>query len=114
MEQDEKQIPSTTQVQMQRELISLREDVDFIKEELERIRIDVAFRNDALMDSAAVCRFLSISYRQLKIYKSRGEITALYNGSKCLYKTSEVRRFIDEVLMVKGRKTKKLLQKMMQ
>lgn len=97
--------------QMQEQLLLLRLEVDAMREELKMIKGDSQFLNDPLMDSAAVCQFLCISYRQLKNYKSRGDITALRNGSKCLYRTSEVRRFIDEVLMVKGRKTKALLEK---
>ena len=61
---------------------------------------------DQLLDSATVSQYLSISYRQLKKYKQRGEITPVYCGTKCLYPASEVRRFIHEVLKVKGRKTK--------
>ncbi len=62
--------------------------------------------SDPLLDSATVCQFLSMSYRQLKTYKQRGQIVPLYNGTKCLYPTSEVRRFVQEVLKEKGHKLK--------
>lgn len=77
-----------------------------IGEELAAIRGNAEFMADPLIDSATVCQFLSMSYRQLKVYKQRGEIVPVYNGSKCLYPTSEVRRFVQEVLKVKGHRLK--------
>jgi hypothetical protein len=74
--------------------------------EIAAIRDNAEFMADQLLDSATVCQFLSMSYRQLKTYKQRGEIVPLYNGTKCLYTSSEVRRFVEQVLKVKGHKLK--------
>jgi hypothetical protein len=74
--------------------------------EIAALRGTAEFMADPLLDSATVCQFLSMSYRQLKTYKQRGEIVPLHNGSKCLYPTSEVRRFVEQVLKTKGRKLK--------
>jgi hypothetical protein len=84
----------------------LSDDIGRLDKELAAIRGNAEFMADPLLDSATVCQFLSMSYRQLKVYKQRGEITPLHNGSRCLYPTSEVRRFVQEVLKTKGRKLK--------
>lgn len=74
--------------------------------ELAAMRSGTEFMADPLIDSTSVCQFLGMSYRQLKNYKRRGEIVPVYNGRKCLYPTSEVRRFVEEVLKIKGHKVK--------
>ncbi len=84
----------------------LCEDVGTLKREFASIHANALFMADPLLDSATVCQFLSMSYRQLKTYKQRGDIVPLHNGTKCLYPTSEVRRFVEQVLKVKGHKLK--------
>lgn len=87
----------------------LTQEVEHLKADLAKIRANANFLDDPLLDSATVCQFLSMSYRQLKTYKQQGEIVPIYNGRKCLYPTSEVRRFVQEVLKVKGKKLKKII-----
>ncbi len=84
----------------------LYDDVGRLSKEFAAIRNNAEFMGDPMLDSATVCQLLSMSYRQLKTYKQRGEIIPLYNGSKCLYPASEVRRFVHEVLKIKGHKLK--------
>jgi hypothetical protein len=88
----------------------LHREVCQLKREIQEIKANADFLNDPMLDSATVCQFLCISYRQLKTYKQRGDITPIYNGSKCIYPTSEVRRFVDNVLRVKGKKTKTIIK----
>jgi hypothetical protein len=90
----------------------LSEDMERMKKEFAAIRGNAEFMADPLLDSATVCQFLGMSYRQLKTYKQRGEIVPLYNGTRCLYPTSEVRRFVNEVLKIKGHKVKTNIKKM--
>ncbi len=106
MEQQEIHIEELTHEQLTALVGRLSEDVQGLKQDFTAIRANAEFIADPLLDSITVCQFLSMSYRQLKTYKQRGEITPLRNGHRCLYPTSEVRRFVQEVLKVKGHKLK--------
>lgn len=86
----------------QKLLLKLKEDVKIIHAEMRQLRSSQSVLDgDAFLDTASICSYLSISDRQLRRYKKDGLITPTYFGRKCLYRTSEVMRFMSDELNVK-------------
>ena len=89
--------------QVASEVVRLRKDVNLLIVEMREVRVlKNSIDGDAFMDVDWVCKYLNISDRQLRRYKRAGLIIPTYIGRRCLYRSSEIKRFIDEVLGKRG------------
>lgn len=85
-------------------LYVLREEVKIIKNDIRELRaISKCIDGDRFMSTKEVCYYLNISDRQIRRYVKSEELKATYFGRKVSYRQSEVIRFLNEVLLVKGR-----------
>ena len=84
-------------------VLELRGQVRSLSREVRDLReLKNPLEDETFMDLEYVCRYLNLSIRHVYRYRQSGELAYVKIGRRVLFRTTEVKRFLDEVLSEKG------------